>query len=371
MWAMKKPQSDEWSVIKKLLPRGWKKAARVTGAFQRARYTLDPGPLLRLLLFHAVNDGGLRETVALAKASGIIAMSHVSLFKRLKASGPWLEWLGAELCRGLRDEPRLPEGLRPRAIDSTTVQGPASKGIDWRLHYSLDLLSLSCDWFEVTDVHGGERLERTPMSQGDVLLADRNFLRPAGVRAAVGCGAEVLIRLRWAHPEMTTPEGKPFKALNRARRLRVGKVGAWPVRLMDPEGDPIAGRVVAVKLPAPLAAKAKRKATREATKKGRIPDGRSIAAAQLVMVFSTLPEERLSHSNVLDLYRCRWQVEIAFKRLKQLLRLGRLPHQNAQAARSWILSKLVVALLLETMFRNASAFFPWGYALKNTEGDDC
>ena len=120
-----------------------------------------------------------------------------------------------------------------------------------------------------------------------------------------------------------------------------------------------------------MAAKAKRKATREATKKGRIPDGRSIAAAQLVMVFSTLPEERLSHSNVLDLYRCRWQVEIAFKRLKQLLRLGRLPHQNAQAARSWILSKLVVALLLETMFRNASAFFPWGYALKNTEGDDC
>jgi hypothetical protein len=203
-----------------------------------------------------------------------------------------------------------------------------------------------------------------------VLLADRNYLRPAAVRMAVRCGAHVLIRLRWSHPAMTTPEGKPFKALNRARRLRVGQVGSWAVQLIDPKGDPIDGRVVAVKFPAPLAAKAKRKAARQSRKKGRIPDKRSIAAAQLVMVFTTLPEEQLSHSSVLDLYRYRWQVELAFKRLKQLLRLGRLPHQNEQAAQSWILSKLVVALLLETMFRNASSLFPWGYDLKEP-GYDC
>ena len=43
-------------------------------AFRRARYLSDPAPLLRVLLFHAVNDGGLRESVAQARASGIVEM---------------------------------------------------------------------------------------------------------------------------------------------------------------------------------------------------------------------------------------------------------------------------------------------------------
>lgn len=64
---------------------------------RRARYTADAASLLRLLLFHAVNDGGLRETVAQARVSGITQMSQVALLKRLRTSGRWLAWLGAEL----------------------------------------------------------------------------------------------------------------------------------------------------------------------------------------------------------------------------------------------------------------------------------
>jgi hypothetical protein len=70
----------------------WREAAREQGAFQRARYTMDPASLLRLLLFHAVNDGGLRETVAQARAAGIAEMSQVALLKRLRTSGAWLAW---------------------------------------------------------------------------------------------------------------------------------------------------------------------------------------------------------------------------------------------------------------------------------------
>jgi hypothetical protein len=361
---MRPSKNDEWGVIERLLPAGWKNAARETKAFQRARYITDPAPLLRLLLFHAVNDAGLRETVAQAQASGIADMSQVALLKRLRSSGAWLAWVGAQLCRNLREEPRLPEGLRPRAVDSTTIQGPASKGTEWRVHYALDLPTLTCDWFEVTDAHGGERLERTPMRRGDVLLADRNFLRPAGVRAAREVGAYVLVRLRWSHPPMTRPEGRRFWALAGARKLRVGKVAGWRVRLLDPEGEPIEGRVVATKLPAPLAAKAERRAATTSTKKGQRPDPRSLQAAHVVMVFTTLPRVLLSDVAVLELYRYRWQIELAFKRLKQLLKVGRLPHQDPLTATSWIHAKLVVALLLETLFRRARAFSPWGYDLK-------
>ena len=70
----------------------------------------------------------------------------------------------------------------------------------------------------------------------------------------------------------------------------------------------------------------------------------------------TLPARLLGASGVLELYRYRWQIELAFKRLKQLLKLGHLPHQRPDIARTWILAKLVVALLLESLYRNARVF---------------
>jgi hypothetical protein len=361
---MRPAPRDEWRVIESLLPLGWREAARERRAFRRARYMTDPGVLLRLLLFHAVNDGGLRETVAQARASGIAKMSQVALFKRLRSAGPWLAWICAGLCRTLRDKPRVPDGLRPRAIDSTTVQGPASFRADWRVHYALDLTTLTCDWCELTDVHGGELLERTPMQKGDVLLADRNYLRPAAVRAAAKAGAYVLLRLRWTHSPLRDEEGRSFSALAHARRLKVGQVGEWPVVLLDAEGVPIDGRVIATKLPAPVAAKAERRIAKIAVKKCKTSDPRSLEAAHFVMVFTTLPVALLAAQDVLDLYRVRWQVELAFKRHKQILKLGRLPHKNAQAAQGWILAKLVIALLLETLYRNARAVSPWGYCLR-------
>ncbi len=314
-------------------------------------------------MFHAVNDGGLRETVAQARASGIADMSQVALLKRLRTSGAWLAWLGGELCRSLREEPRLPEGLRPRVVDSTTVQGPASKGTEWRVHYSLNLVTLNCDWYEVTDAHGAELLERTPLDKGDVLLADRNYLRPAGVQVVADAHAHVLVRLRWTHSPMRDSEGNDFYALTHAKKLKVGQIGAWPVWLPVPGERSISGRVVATKLPAPLAARAQRRAAKP--KKGRKPDRRSLEAAHFVMLFTTIPERLLAAAEVLELYRFRWQIELAFKRLKQLLKLGRLPHKDPRAAKSWILAKLVVALVLEKLYRNARVFSPWGYRLNS------
>ncbi len=355
---------DEWRIIERLLPTGWSDAARRLGAFRRARYIKDPAPLLRTLLFHAVTDTGLRETAAQLRASGIAELSQVALLKRLRTAGDWLAWLGQELCSEFREQPRVPKEMRLRVVDSTTVQGPASKGTDWRVHYALNLTTLNCDWHELTDKHTGENLMRVPVQAGDVLLGDRNFLQPRGVRRVVASGGHVLVRLRWNHSAMQDSRGRPFKALPRVRSLRVGATGEWVVQLEAGEKPAIDGRVIATRLPAPLAARAERRARRRASKMGyKSSDPRSIEAAHFVILFTTLPRNLLGANAVLELYRYRWQIELAFKRLKQLLKIGRLPHQEARAARSWILAKLVVALLLEKLYRNASGFSPWGYAI--------
>src|ERR1019366_3718427 len=119
----------------------------------------------------------------------------------------------------------------------------------------------------------------------------------------------------WCHSPMLGASGRRFNALQHARRLGVGKVGAWPVQLLVPGGHPIPGRVVTTKLPAPVAAKAERRAAKTAARKSRQIDPRTLQAAHFVIVFTTLPETILGAREVLELYRYRWQIELAFKRL--------------------------------------------------------
>jgi hypothetical protein len=79
-------------------------------------------------------------------------------------------------------------------------------------------------------------------------------------------------------------------------------------------------------------------------------------------VLTSLSAEDWSDRAVLDLYRCRWQVELAFKRLKSLLQLGHLPKKDPSTAQAWMHLKLLLALLIEELLFEAKFMFPWGTA---------
>jgi Transposase DDE domain len=71
-----------------------------------------------------------------------------------------------------------------------------------------------------------------------------------------------------------------------------------------------------------------------------------------------LSQAELSGNQALELYRGRWQIELVFKRLKSILQLGHLRKIDPDSAISWIEGKLFVALLLESLLRQAESFFP-------------
>jgi IS4 transposase len=82
-------------------------------------------------------------------------------------------------------------------------------------------------------------------------------------------------------------------------------------------------RLIASKLPADkLAAVGKRK-QRKAQKAGRRITNQTLQLAAWLLLISTL-ESEWSASEVLRLYRARWQAELLFKRLKQQLRVADL-----------------------------------------------
>jgi hypothetical protein len=72
----------------------------------------------------------------------------------------------------------------------------------------------------------------------------------------------------------------------------------------------------------------------------------TVQAAGDLMLLTSLPPSAPA-AEVLAAYRLRWQVELAFKRLKSLLGLDRLPVKSAPLARSWLLAHRVFALLID------------------------
>ncbi len=85
------------------------------------------------------------------------------------------------------------------------------------------------------------------------------------------------------------------------------------------------------------------------------------------MVFTTAPEQ-YSPWQILEMYRLRWQVELVFKRFKQLADLGHVPKHDDDSAQAWLYGKLFVALMTERLIQRAESFSPWGYEVAQLEG---
>jgi len=110
-----------------------------------------------------------------------------------------------------------------------------------------------------------------------VLLAARDYLRPLGVRAAAEVGASVLVRLRWSHCAMVDRPERSFNALEHAKKLKLGQVGAWPVKLPVPAGKAVGGPGSCHQTSCPAGSQGR---TAEL-------DPRTLQAAHVVMVFTT------------------------------------------------------------------------------------
>jgi hypothetical protein len=359
---------ESWEVIRKVFPSDLDAIARQSGSLCRARKVGDAETLLRLLLMHG---GGLslEQTVRRAREQGLGRLSAVALFKRLRRSAALLQQLAGQLLQQVqqRGQPAAPwpGGYRFRLIDATTIKEPGPTGSCWRLHYSLRLPDLDCDHFELTDLQAGESFKRWQASADEVLLADRAYAHREAVGALLDQGVKVVVRLKGRSFPLLTGSGeeRPFDLLAHLRTLQVGQVKEWQVYFRFGERCwPI--RLCALRKSRLAAERAKRKARRKAQRKQHQVQADTLELSEYVFVLTNLEAEAWSATNILELYRCRWQIELAFKRLKSLLKLGHLPKKDPDSARAWMQLKLLLALVIEKLCDDARFFSPWGYRLE-------
>ena len=75
---------------------------------------------------------------------------------------------------------------------------------------------------------------------------------------------------------------------------------------------------------------------------------------------------KVTAGQALELYRIRWQIEIAFKRLKSIMGLGHLPKKDEESLRAWLHGKLFAALLAQAIVDEGAFFFIIGISNANT-----
>lgn len=345
-------------MLREWLPDNLEQLAKESGFMQRARGVQDPEIWLRLILLHAGGGLSLEQAVVRASELGLAQVSAVALHKRLLRAGPWLQKLtGAMLAQ--QPIPRQREAWREDfvVVDATSVHEPGSTGTDWRVHYRVRLSDLQCDGYELTDETGGETLARHPFRAGQIVLADRGYCHRRGVAHVLDCSAHLVVRLHPTAFPLEDAAGASIDLLawsKKTTRLRANERAVW----FRYENRRYPLRLCAIRKSRTATLRAQKRQREKASRMGVQVDPEAAALAEYVLVLTSLPAKPWPADRVLRLYRCRWQVELVFKRLKSLLGLGHLPKTNDQSARSWMQAKILTALLIERAMYEARFFSP-------------
>ena len=341
--------------------------ARPLGVWRRTPRSLaSTEALLRVLLIHLADGCSLRETVVRAREGGLADISDVALLKRLKSSGEWLRWMAVQLLRrrGVFDvPPAWLSDYRVRAVDATVVCEPGSTGTDWRVHFSLLLFGLKCDEFHLTGPRVGESFVRFQISPGDLMMGDRAYGHLKGFRHVLDHGGHFLSRLKNKAFGLRDSLGRERFLAKLLTPLAVGEVGHWPLIAQANEQPDLPLRICAMRMSEEAAEEAIRRAIKEQSKKQRVLDPETLALHRYVVLATSLPAA-ISAPQVLELYRSRWQIELAFKRMKSIMGLGHLPKEDESSAQAWLHGKLLVAFLAQALIDEGRLFSPWGYPLE-------
>lgn len=351
----------EWAYVIGLLPADLDETARTYGALRRRRQITSASALLRLALGYAMCDWSLPIAAATAEGLGLGKLSHVAVLKRLRGCGPWLgrltgQWLQE---RGLVHD--LPK-MNLRLVNATTVSAPGSKGTGWRLHASYDAGAGCFDQLELTDGTGGESLNRFAPRLGDVFLADRGYAHATALVNLMAAGGMFVVRFPWATLPLRDMGGAAWDLLAFLKEIPNAQARGHDVRLAVAEAPPL--RVVGVRKTPEATEAARRKIREMASRKGKQVNPFTLEYAAYIFVATNLPESLASATQVLELYRLRWQVVMAFKRLKGILQFDALRAKDPGLAQTYLFGKLLGALIIDELTVRAQVFSPWGFTLR-------
>ena len=334
--------------------------ARQSGALTRHRGVRSARDLLRIVLGHSVWDWSLRLLGVWCVRLGLSSISKTALRQHLRQCRRWIGVLIGFVLKQHQLQFPAAGPLRVKVIDASVICQPGSHGTDWRVHLGFDLNRACLDQIELTDGHGGESLARFTFTPGELCLADRGYAVRSSLGPVLAAGAWLLVRVGWLKLPFEDAQGQAFDLIGWLKQAGLApgtparEVAVW---VQTPPGRfPL--RLVAQAIPAEAAEEARRRLRQDARKHHRTPDARSLFAAGFVLLTTNLPVLPWGAPQVMQRYRFRWQVELAFKRLKSILQLDHLRARDLELAQVYLLAKLLAALLVDQIQLTLATRYP-------------
>jgi len=356
----------EWDFVLQAMPE-LEESAVALNALRRRRGVRSGADLLRLALVYGYCDFSLRETAAWAASVGLTEISDVALLKRFRQCPDWLgHLLSAKIAERAQWQPPSCRGWRVKLLDGSGVKPPGADSRYWRIHLGFDLQRMAIDQVEISESRVGESLQRFDLSEGDLAVADRGFAHRSGLLAIDRTGADFLVRLPWNNVPLEQRNEQPWELFPFLRALPDAECGEAKVQFQY-RGQTLDCRVLALRKTEAAAAQSREQVLRAYRNKSKQIDPRTLEAAGYTILLTSADPAELSAQAGLELYRYRWQVELAFNRLKSLIDLDQLRAKEPAMVRTYLLAKLLGVLVLEDLQQRYLAFF--GYIRVSQSSD--
>jgi hypothetical protein len=342
------PRLDQWSDIVGHISSlvDLDASARAHRALLRRRGVRSAADLLHLALLYGPGALSLRGTASFATEAGIAELCDVSLLDRLRNAGDYLADVLDNLLGPDRGEAPAERRLRFNLVDGSTVSIPGSQGNDWRLHARYEPARGRFTSLTITEATTAEALCCVAVRPGDVLVQDRGYARVRNFVHARKNGADFITRIGWQSVRLFKAPGQRFDLF-----AVLPDTGAPLVEHAVRIGDgaaAVTARLIIARKPPEVIERQHARLRRNASRKGNRTDPRTLRTAGFMMLLTSLSPAQASAEEIVRLYRMRWQVELAFKRLKSLGGFAELRASDTRLARSWLLAHLIAVVLIET-----------------------
>ena len=352
--------------ITKYLPRGWEEKAKEKKALVRGREIKTAAELLELNMLYLTSGGSFGVTSALLNLTTKVRMSKKAVYTRIQNSGEWLKWMAQEMCLQNEFSMPKPDWLERNvvAIDASDVALKGSVQSNYRLHCAFDIFACEYRTIEITDIRTGEKLTNHTINANDIVLADRVYGTIAGMEHVRENEGDFILRYRTKAFKIYDAQGKQINLLEELENLKeLESTSIYGYYYSGGRKETV--RIVAMKKDKDAINTAQRKMTRKMNKqRGSRPSDEALKLNEYIVLATSLD---YTESQILELYRARWQIEKVFHTLKSMYDFGDVPSKKEETVMAWFYGKLFLAILSETILKR-ECFSPEEENLMRTLG---
>jgi hypothetical protein len=345
----------------KEMPKGYEDACYNEKAIVRKRGINSPENLMILSLFHLLNGSSLTEVSIIAKAAKLGNVSDVAFMNRFEKCNDWFLWITRNLMTEGTIAYKKPMWLEPYnviGVDASDVKEKGRSGRIYRLHFALDIFKMKSLQYSITTNETGETLRNFEVSKNDLYIGDRAYVSRSAVEYCTEGGGSFVFRLRRNSFKILDSRDVEVDLLGHLESIQGDETLDLPVYVTGSDGKKLPLRVCAKRKTAEAIAITQKKLRRREHKDQAKMKECTKTFNEYIVLITNLPGE-IPPSDILELYRYRWQIELYFKRLKSIMDFGQLPKRRPESVFAWLNGKLMIALLIEKIAGSA-VFSPDG-----------